>query len=125
MKNISEMDGEDMALYCAYCGYCGAEIALKRTSIGTGKRTRKRPWKRKRNVHINICQEPSIIYFCNQNCKLNWIFKRPDLELDREIKSNWVKEEVKSTFDTAGIEDNTEELKKYLKENKVKIIRQA
>ena len=125
MKHISDMDGEDLVLYCAYCGYCGAQIALKGTGEGPGKRPRKRPWKRKRNVHINICQEPSVIYFCNRDCKLNWIFKNPDLELDTDIKGNWVKEEVKSTFDMTVTEDNTEELKKYLKDNKVKILRQA
>jgi len=77
MKKISGMNGEDMALFCAYCG---AEIVRK----GTGKRT----WKRRRVVHINIYQEPSIIYFCNRDCKLNWIFKRPDLELGKDIKGN-------------------------------------
>ncbi len=77
MKKISGMNGEDMALFCAYCG---AGIVRK----GTGKRT----WNRRRVVHINICQEPSIKYFCNRDCKLNWIFKRPDLELEKDTKGN-------------------------------------
>ena len=104
-----------MALLCGYCGYCGAELAWK------GKRT----WKRKRIVHINICQDPSITYFCNRDCKLNWIFKSPDTKPEKVIKGDLVKEEVKSTLNTGAIEDNTEELDEYLKENHVKILRQA
>jgi len=121
MNKITDMNGEDMALFCAYCGSCGAEITWK----GTGKRTGKRTWKRRRIMHINICQEPSVIYFCNRDCKLNWIFKRPDLEHDKDIKANWVKEEVKPTFDMPVKEDNTDELEKYLKDNHLRIIRQA
>ena len=121
MKKISGRNGEDMVSFCAFCGYCGTEISWK----GTGKRTGKRTWKRRRIVHINICQERPIIYFCNRDCKLNWIFKRPDSELKKGVKSNWVKEEVKSTFDMAVIEDNTDELEKYLKDNHVRILRRA
>jgi len=104
-----------MALLCGYCGFCGAELAWK------GKRT----WKRKRIVHINICQDPSITYFCNRDCKLNWIFKRPGLKLEHDNHVNWVKEEVKSLFDMAAIEDNTDDLDKYLKDNNLKILREA
>ena len=121
MKNISNMAGEDMASFCAYCGSCGAEISWKET----GKRTGKRTWKRRRIVHINICQDPSIIYFCNRDCKLNWIFKKPTVELEKATKGNLVKEEVKPTFEMAAIEDNTDELDKYLKDNHVKILRRA
>ena len=121
MKKISEREGEDMASFCAYCGSCGAEISWKET----GKRTGKRTWKRRRIVHINICQDPSIIYFCNRDCKLNWIFKRPGIKVEKAIKDNWDKKEVKSPFDMAAIEDNTEELDDYLKENHVKILRRA
>ena len=109
------MEGEDMALLCGYCGYCGAELAWN------GKRT----WKRKRIVHINICQEPSITYFCNRDCKLNWIFKRRDLNLENDINGKWVKEEIKSLFDMTVIEDNTDDLAKYLEENNLKILREA
>ena len=121
MKKLSGMEGENMALLFGYCGYCGTEITWKRT----GKRTGKRTWKKRRIVHINICQEPSIIYFCNRDCKLNWIFKRPDLKLEKATKGNWVKKEVKPIFDMAVIEDNTDELEKYLKDNNLRIIRQA
>lgn len=121
MKKISEMEGEDLASFCAYCGSCGAEISWKET----GKRTGKRTWKRRRIVHINICQEPSIIYFCNRDCKLNWIFKRPDIKPEKAIKSDLVKEDAKPNFEMAAIEDNTEELDEYLKENHVKIVRRA
>ena len=91
------------------CSYCGVQITSKRIKI----------------VHINICQKPSINYFCNRDCKLNWIFKRPDLELEKDMKGNQVKEEVKSTFDMAVIEDNTDELENYLKDNNIRILRQA
>ncbi|MHA1257309.1 MAG: hypothetical protein ACTSPS_17100, partial [Promethearchaeota archaeon] len=64
-------------------------------------------------------------YFCNRDCKLNWIFKRPDIKPEKAIKGDWVKEEVKSTLDVGKIEDNTEELDEYLKENHVKIVRRA
>ncbi|MFX0069704.1 MAG: hypothetical protein ACFFAO_01310 [Candidatus Hermodarchaeota archaeon] len=111
----------DIASFSAYCGYCGAKIAWK----GTGKRIGKRTWKRRIVVHINICQEPPIIYFCNQRCKLNWIFKSPDLELDKKNKNNSLKMEDNSSFYNGLIEDNTKELKNYLKDNKIKIIRQA
>ena len=121
MKKISGRNGEDMVSFCAFCGYCGAEISWK----GTGKRTGKRTWKRRRIVHINICQEPSIIYFCNRDCKLNWIFKRPELKLENDINVNWVKDEVKSLFDMAEIEDNTDDLDKYLKDNNLRIVREA
>lgn len=95
------------------CCYCGTEIAWKR----------KRTWKRKRIVHINICQKPSIIYFCNRDCKLNWIFKKSHLRPELGINGNWIKEEVKSIFDMAVIEDNTSELEKYLKDNNLRILR--
>jgi len=121
MENISGMDGEDMALFCAYCGYCGTEITWK----GAWKRTGKRTWNRRKVVHINICQDPSIIYFCNRDCKLNWIFKSPDMELEKSIKDHRVKKEDKFTFDKALIENNSEELEKYLKDHKLKILRQA
>jgi len=121
MKKIADREGEDMASFCAYCGSCGAEISWKET----GKRTGKRTWKRRRIVHINICQDPSIIYFCNRDCKLNWIFKRPDIKHEKAIKSDLVKEDAKPTFDAGKIEDNTEELDEYLKENHVKIVRRA
>ena len=121
IKQISDSEVEDLALFCTYCGYCGEEISWK----GTGKRTGKRTWKRRRIVHINICQEPSIIYFCNRECKLNWIFKSPNVELDKDIKDERGKVEVKSTFDMADLEENTEELEKYLKDHKIKILRQA
>lgn len=121
MKQISDLEVEDMALFCAYCGYCGEEISWK----GTGKRTGKRTWKRRRIVHINICQEPSIIYFCNRDCKLDWIFKRPKLELDEGIKGSWINREVKSILDMAVIKDTSDELEKYLKDNNLRILRQA
>ena len=121
MKKITGMKGEDLALFGGYCGYCGAEIAWKKTWKRIGKRT----YIRKRIVHINICQEPSITYFCNQECKLNWIFKSPDLKLEAPIEENWSKEEANSDFEMGEIENNTEELEKYLKKNKVKILRQA
>lgn len=122
MKKISGMGGENIASFCGSCGYCGAEITWKENP---GKRPGKRTWKKRRIVHINICQERSIIYFCNRDCKLNWIFKRPDIELEKDIKSDWVKEEVKPTFDMGANENNTEELDEYLKENHVKILRRA
>ncbi len=110
------MEGEDMALLCGYCGNCGAELAWN------GKRT----WKRKRIVHINICQEPSINYFCNRDCKLDWIFKIQNLKIENGINSKWVKEEAKSLFEMAIIEDNTDDfLEKYLEENNLKILREA
>ena len=93
-----------MALLCCYCG---AEIA----------------WKKKRIVHVNICQKPSITYYCNQACKLNWIFKRPDLKFEKDNKSNWVNDEVESIFDMSKIEEKTDELEKYLKDNNLRILR--
>jgi hypothetical protein len=111
------MEDQNMSLFCGYCGYCGAEIAWKRTWKST--------YKRKRNVHINICQEPSITFFCNRDCKLNWIFKRPDLKLERNSNSNWSKEEAKPIFDMAEVEHKTDDLKKFLKENNLKILRDA
>lgn len=125
MKNILGMDGEDRALFCAYCGYCGTEIAWKGTGKRIGKRSGKRTWKRRRVVHVNICQEPSVIYFCNRDCKLNWIFKNPDVKFEKNTKGVRVKKEDKSIFDKAESEDNPDELEKYLKDNKVKILRQA
>jgi hypothetical protein len=121
MKKIADLEGEDIASFSASCGSCGADISWKET----GKRTGKRTWKRRRIVHINICQDPSIIYFCNRDCKLNWIFKRPEVKPEKAIKSDLVKEDVKSTLDVGKIEDNTEELDEYLKENHVKIVRRA
>ncbi len=121
MNKISDMTGEDIASFCVYCGYCGAEIFWK----GTGKRTGKRTWKRRRIVHINICQEPSILYFCNRECKLSWIFKSPDEKPEKSIEVTWSKNDSKPRLDMELNEDNTEELKKYLKEKKVKILRQA
>ena len=91
------------------CGYCGEEITRKKIRI----------------VHINICQEPSTTYFCNRDCKLNWIFKTPDLKLEKDISGSWVKEEVKSIFDMAVIEDKTDELEKYLDDNNLRILRDA
>jgi hypothetical protein len=44
---------------------------------------------------------------------------RPELG----INGNWIKEEVKSIFDMAVIEDNTSELEKYLKDNNLRILR--
>ena len=111
------MEVENMALICGYCGYCGAEISWKKTWKGV--------WKRKGNIHINICQEPSITYFCNRDCKLNWIFKSPGLKLEKEINGNWIQEEVQSIFDMAVIEDKTDELEKYLKDNNLRILREA
>ena len=123
MKKISGMnaEGEDKSLFSAYCGYCGSKIAQKETGIRPGKRT----WKKRIIVHINICQEPSIIYFCNRDCKLNWIFKSPNVKLEASIEENWTEKGTKPNFEMGEIEDNTEELEKYLKENKVKILRQA
>jgi len=91
------------------CGYCGEEITRKKIRI----------------VHINICQEPSTTYFCNRDCKLNWIFKIPNLNLEKEINGNWAKEEVKSILDMAVSENETEELEKYLDDNNLKIVRKA
>ena len=116
MKQILDSEVGDMASFCAYCGYCGSEISWK----GPGKRTGKRTWKRRKVVHINICQEPSILYFCNQHCKLNWIFKSPDKELNKVIKDEGVNIEGNSAFEMEDIEENTEELEKYLKDNKIK-----
>lgn len=91
------------------CYYCGSEIT----------------WKRRRTVHINICQNPSITYYCNQGCKLNWIFKRHDWKLQQNIYSNRVKEEVEYIFEMEVIDDKTDELMKYLKDNKLRILREA
>ena len=125
MEKISDVNGEDRAVYCAYCGYCGSEIAWKGTGKQTGKKPGKRTWNKRINVHINICQEPSILYFCNQKCKLNWIFRSPDVERDNDIKTNRAKNGVKITFDLAESEENAEELKKYLKNHNIRILRQA
>lgn len=123
IKKTPEMNGEreDLASFSAYCGSCGEKIAWKESGIRTGKRT----WKRRLIVHINICQEPSIIYFCNRECKLNWIFKDPDLKLKKGTNGNLIKEKGNSTFDMGSIKGNTEELDDYLKDNKVKILRRA
>ena len=91
------------------CSYCGAQITSKRIRI----------------VHINICQKPSIRYFCNRECKLNWVFKKPDSKLERYINSNRSKEEVIFTSNRAVIEDTTDELEQYLKENNLRILREA
>ena len=91
------------------CYNCGSEIT----------------WKRRRTVHINICQKPSITYYCNQDCKLNWIFRRPDLKLGKDIYSNQVKEEVEYIFDMEVFKDETDELVKYLKDNNLRILREA
>ena len=50
------------------------------------------------------------------------------LEYEKKIRENQIKEEDNSTFDEDGmteIEEDPEELKKYLKENNVKILWQA
>jgi len=95
-----------MALYCYYCG---SEIT----------------WKRRRIIHVNICQRPSIAYFCNQNCKLNWIFKRPNINLDQNSTGDWVNERIDSIFNMAVMENKTDELEKYLKDNNLRILREA
>ena len=92
-----------------YCYYCGSEIT----------------WKRRRIVHINICQKPSVSYFCNQDCKLNWIFKRPNIKLGKNSDVNWINQEVKSIFDMDALEEETDELVKYLKDNNLRILREA
>ncbi|TFG23631.1 MAG: hypothetical protein EU529_06735 [Promethearchaeota archaeon] len=92
-----------------YCYNCGSEIT----------------WKRRRIVHVNICQNPSITYFCNQDCKLNWIFKRPNIKLEKNSNDNWVNQEVKSIFDMDAVEKETDELVKYLKDNNLRILREA
>ncbi|MFX1392214.1 MAG: hypothetical protein ACFFAH_01450 [Promethearchaeota archaeon] len=91
------------------CCYCGSEIT----------------WKRKRRVHINICQKPSILHFCNQACKLNWIFWKSDLKHEKNINGNWIKEEVENIFDMAVVDDKTDELEIYLKKNNLRILREA
>ena len=91
------------------CFSCGSEIT----------------WKRRRVVHINICQKPSITYFCNQECKLNWIFKRPNIKLENNFNGNWVNEEIESIFDMEVVEEKTDELVKYLKDNNLRILREA
>jgi len=95
-----------MALYCYYCG---SEIT----------------WKRRRIVHVNICQKQAVSYFCNQDCKLNWIFKRPNGKLEKNGNDKWVTEEVKSIFDMDSVEKETDELGKYLKDNNLRILREA
>ena len=99
-------DSDRMALYCYYCGL---EIT----------------WKRRRIAHVNICQKPSVSYFCNQDCKLNWIFKRPNGNLEKNGNDKWVTEEVKSIFDMDSVEKETDELVKYLKDNNLRILREA
>ena len=91
------------------CYYCGSEIT----------------WKRKRVLLINICQNPSVLHFCNRDCKLNWIFKKPDLKLEKEIDGNQIKGEDEFFLEMAAIEEKTEDLKEYLKENNLKILREA
>ena len=95
-----------MALYCYYCG---SEIT----------------WKRRRILHVNICQKPSVSYFCNQDCKLNWIFKRPNINLDQNSTGDWVNERIDSIFNMAVMENKTDELEKYLKDNNLRILREA
>ncbi len=95
-----------MALLCCYCG---AEITSKRIRI----------------VHINICQKPSIKFFCNRECKLNWVFNKSDSKLERYINSYRSIEEVKFTSNRAVIEDKPDELEQYLKENNLRILRDA
>ena len=99
-------DCDRMALYCYYCG---SEIT----------------WKRRRIVHVNICQRPSITYFCNQHCKLNWIFRKPNIKLDKNSIGNWVNEGIDSIFNMAVIENKPDELEKYLKDNNLRILREA
>ena len=95
-----------MALLCCYCG---AEITSKRIRI----------------VHINICQNPSIKYFCNRDCKLNWVFKKSGSKPEKYVNSNRSNEEVNFTSNRAVIEDKPDELEQYLKENNLRILREA
>lgn len=99
-------DCDRMALYCYYCG---SEIT----------------WKRRRIVHVNICQKTPITHFCNQDCKLNWIFNRPNIKPDKNSTGNWVNQKVESIFDMEGIEDESDEVVKYLKDNNLRILREA
>ena len=73
------------------CYYCSTEITLKRRRI----------------AHINVCQRPSIIYFCNQDCKLNWIFKKSDLKIRRDIGDDWIKDEANSDPETVKTAPHT------------------
>lgn len=91
------------------CCYCGAEITLKKKKV----------------PHINICREPPIIYFCNQDCKINWVFNKSDIKLNKYINTNLSKKEVKYNFDMEIIEDKSYELESYLEENNLKILREA
>jgi len=56
---------------------------------------------------------------------LNWIFKKSDLKIGRDIGGDWIKEEANSVLEIAVIQDNTDELDDYLKENGIKILREA
>ena len=82
-------------------------------------------WKKRRIAHINVCQKPSILYFCNQDCKLNWIFKKSDVKIGKAIGDDWIKDEANSILEMAVIRNNTDELDDYLKENGIKILREA
>ena len=91
------------------CFYCGAPITSKKVRI----------------VHINVCQEPSIKNFCNRDCKLNWVFKKSVSKVENYVNRNRSKKEAKFTSNSAIIEDKLDELEEYLKENNLRILRDA
>ena len=43
-------------MHCAYC--------------------QKRIFRKKRNIFVNIEQNPKKIFFCSKKCKLAWIFRK-------------------------------------------------
>ena len=47
------------------------------------------------------------------------------MKLDKNGTGNWDNEEIDSIFNMAIIENETDELKKYLKDNNLKILREA
>ena len=108
------------SIHC-FCGYCGKEISMRRTE--EAQETKK--WSRRSIVHINICQDPSRIYFCSQQCKLNWIFKSPDEKLNKDNNDNLIKKELKPVFKIDESDEESSELDDYLKDNHLKIIRKA
>lgn len=95
-----------MALFCCNCG---SEITFKRKKI----------------AHINVCRDPPVIQFCNQQCKLDWIFNKSDSKIEKEDINDWNEKERKFNFDSAVSEKKTDELDVYLKENNLEILRDA
>ena len=61
--------------------------------------------------------------FCNRDCKLKWIFKKSDIKRDKGNGGNRLKEQNKPLQNMAVEENNPDDLDDYLKENKIKILR--